>query len=268
MGIKDYIKRIIKWTFIMIFRVLRFMMFKYTPDSKYIKTLKGTHEGERCFVLGNGPSLTIEDLERLKGEFTFASNRIYKLFDKTSWRPSIYMSVDNDVIRAEHKEMEKLDLPCMLMNVTSKAYAKFDEKFHFFNMFGPYVIRQYRYKKKKIGTDPSRSFSMSYSILCLQIELAIYMGFKKIYILGCDHNYSHYVDEKGKYVINNEVVDYGYGIKRLNFTMQFKDATTSCFQAYKRFADANDIEIIDLTNNGKLDVFEKNTLDNILKEGK
>ena len=47
-----------------------------SPDSWYLKTLKGIHIGKRCFIIGNGPSLRVEDLEKIKDEYTFAANRM------------------------------------------------------------------------------------------------------------------------------------------------------------------------------------------------
>jgi hypothetical protein len=47
-----------------------------------LAALKDVHRGERCFIIGNGPSLKKTDLSRLSGEFTFGMNRFYLLFDE------------------------------------------------------------------------------------------------------------------------------------------------------------------------------------------
>lgn len=65
------------------------------PISKYslkLKNVKAIVSKKRCFFIGNGPSLTLDDLERLhlNGEICFASNRICGIFDKTEWKPDIY----------------------------------------------------------------------------------------------------------------------------------------------------------------------------------
>ena len=54
-----------------------------------LQTLKNKHKGERCFIVCTGPSLSITDLEMLKHDYTFGMNNIFRLFDKTSWRPMI-----------------------------------------------------------------------------------------------------------------------------------------------------------------------------------
>ena len=50
------------------------------PDCHSGKTMpnqgaQDIHSGRRAFIIGNGPSLTVADLERLKGEVTFASEQ-------------------------------------------------------------------------------------------------------------------------------------------------------------------------------------------------
>ena len=78
-----------------------------SPDHFYLQTLKGIHEGKRCFVIGNGPSLCPEDLDLLCGEYTFAANRIYNIFDRTSWRPTYYLTVDCPMVPGRYEELLK-----------------------------------------------------------------------------------------------------------------------------------------------------------------
>ena len=63
------------------------LQFKYFEKTKYAKSLrkfKDIHKGETCFIIGNGPSLKVEDLTRLHklGVPTFAFNRIFCIFDE------------------------------------------------------------------------------------------------------------------------------------------------------------------------------------------
>jgi len=48
----------------------------------------------RCFILGNGPSLSTHDLDLLKGQVTFACNKIHRLYHTTTWRPTHWCSLD------------------------------------------------------------------------------------------------------------------------------------------------------------------------------
>ena len=49
----------------------------------------------RAFVVGNGVSLTPEQLTAIRDEVSFATNRIAGMFDKTDWRPSYFVAVSN-----------------------------------------------------------------------------------------------------------------------------------------------------------------------------
>ena len=75
--------------------------FDNTKYGKRIRSLKGISNSKICFIIGNGPSLEVADLERLHKLLipTFAANRIYKIFDKTNWRPTYYSCEDPVIIR-------------------------------------------------------------------------------------------------------------------------------------------------------------------------
>jgi len=45
-----------------------------------VQALKDLHKGERCFIIGNGPSLKKTDLAKLRNEYTFGMNRFYLAF--------------------------------------------------------------------------------------------------------------------------------------------------------------------------------------------
>lgn len=69
--------------------------FPTTPeDQEKIRSLQNRYRGQRLFVLGNGPSLNRQDLSKLENEYTFCFNKIYLLFDRISWRPTFYTTID------------------------------------------------------------------------------------------------------------------------------------------------------------------------------
>lgn len=164
-----------------------------TKADERIAQFHNRHKGERCFIVATGPSLTIEDLELLKDEVCFSMNSCIKLFDKTSWRPEYYLIFDPAVYAALHNEIQWADLRYVFYNsfsiprlnregipvkVNSKdltyeksAQAKrFDRPIHFSEQAQDFIYE-------------------GHSTVYAAVELAAYMGFKEIYLIGCDCNY-------------------------------------------------------------------------------
>ena len=54
----------------------------------------GEHKNARCFVLGNGPSLSRIDLKKLDNEISLGSNRCYLAKDKWGFTPNYWAIVD------------------------------------------------------------------------------------------------------------------------------------------------------------------------------
>ena len=53
-------------------------------NKEYWYKLKDSHKGKRGFVIANGPSLKMDDLDQLTDEITIASNRTSKITRKVS----------------------------------------------------------------------------------------------------------------------------------------------------------------------------------------
>lgn len=63
---------------------VRVLMYHGSKDSLYMKSLQNIHQGESCFVIGNGLSLTAEDLDTLysRGTVCFAVNVYIRAMDE------------------------------------------------------------------------------------------------------------------------------------------------------------------------------------------
>ena len=84
---------------------------KKQAERSRLQKFYNTKVGKRCFIIGNGPSLRIEDLERIKDD-TFAVNRIYKIFDKTFWRPASVSYTHLDVYKRQIQSIIRLCMTC------------------------------------------------------------------------------------------------------------------------------------------------------------
>ena len=84
--------------------------------------LRNRHKGQRAVVIGNGPSLQIPDLERLRDTVTFASNKIYLAYEDTDWRPTYYSVEDHLVLLNNRDRIEALKRQ---YQAVSCEYARF-----------------------------------------------------------------------------------------------------------------------------------------------
>ena len=242
-----------------------YVLYQKSNDSRYIKSLKDKYKGRRCFIIGNGPSLRIEDLERLPNEITFGANRIYKVFYKTQWRPTFYFAVDPNFIRSSWKELDQYCMPEMFLATDLNFdMSKFNSKATRIFEYTKFKVNKWNDLTSHISEDVSKYFSIGYTVTFTSIQMAIYMGFKEIYLLGVDFNYSVVRDKHGKIHRNNDVKDYFFGEKYTETVL----SQTSSLYAYnqaKKYADEHDVKIFNATRGGKLDVFERIDFDKLIR---
>lgn len=94
-------------------------------ESRRISGIKDVYKGKRCFIVGNGPSLRVDDLDKIKNEYSFASNKIYKIFDKTMWRPDYYVICDAIYLRESLEEI-KSNIKCPIFYAFNTVFEMKD----------------------------------------------------------------------------------------------------------------------------------------------
>jgi len=76
---------------------------------KRIKSFKNKFPNQRCFIIGNGPSLRNTNLKKLKNEFTFGMNRIYLMFPELGFDTSYYVAVNDLVVEQCAADIQALE---------------------------------------------------------------------------------------------------------------------------------------------------------------
>ena len=169
-----------------------------TKNEFKIKALKNKHKGKRAFIIGNGPSLKIEDLDKLKNEITFASNKIYLAFDQTDWRPVYYSVIDIMVAQNNSEKIKNLKLPNQIF--TKQLFSYFDSN-------NIYITNKQNSNNQEYGFSQNllEGSLPGYTVLFFQMQLAYYMGIQEIYLIGTDFSFSisKQINEKS---INGEIL--------------------------------------------------------------
>ncbi len=237
---------------------------KHFQNSKYGKCLtefKNSAKNENCFVIGNGPSLSVDDLTILHKNAIpcFASNNILKLFDKTVWRPEYYVCEDLLVLKDIQQKINESNLKNKFIpinyhwdyniNINSAKYflQSFSDKIKFSENIAENVVGK--------GT-----------VTTTCIQLATYMGYKDIYLLGVDHSYSKTIDNSGKIIVDNSVKDYfdeDYAKTMEKKMIPNLEATTQAYKEVKEYCDKIGVKIYNATRGGKLEVFPRIDFDKI-----
>lgn len=231
-----------------IFRVLGFN-WKY--NYKRLKQFRDIHRGERCFIVGTGPSLRMEDLELIKNEKSFSVNSIVLSFEDTSWRPTYYAIQDSFGYNKLKDSIREAKMPYVFNGISTKTMTpKMDIDFI---PFPVNILDHGKMIPNHLNRFSGNAFKVVYaghSITYSAMELAVYMGFKEIVLLGVDCDYSKTVNHIKAYSVQND----------MNAAYLMRES----YKVARKWADEHGVRILNATRNAKLDVFDRVELESVL----
>lgn len=235
----------------------------------HLERYKNIHRGKRCFLIGNGPSLKIDDLNVLyrHQEICFAFNRIFKIFDKTLWRPDYLGISDGSVIPANIDEIERGNV---ITFVADEWNRWIDVRLH---NIEPFHLNVQYYKENghpKFSQDITKGTYFGYSVTYdLGFQFAVYMGFNEIYLLGVDHSFAPRLTDDSNYFMKNYMTDdeKEYYRKITNGKEHTeKEKITRAYEAAERYTKRHGISVFNATRGGELEVFERKDFDSLFEE--
>jgi len=207
------------------------------------------HRGQRCVIIGNGPSLNKMDLSFLKNEITFGMNRIYLLCDKWDFRPTYYVSVNPLVIEQSVEQIRQITAPRFLTLEGLRFIGTAEEN----------IFIQRRPGGAHFSTDP-RNGCWWPTVTYAAMQLAYFMGFNEVILIGVDH----YFKTKGD--ANKEIVSGGvdedhfhpdYFGKGVRWNLPDLEKSELAYRLAKQAFEAPGRRIIDATVDGRLTIFPK-----------
>lgn len=236
---------------------------KLDRDGRYseaLRRLKNSKKGKRCFIIGNGPSLKVEDLEKLTQEDCFGSNRIYKIFPQTKWRPLYYTTVDWRGL--DNDEVNALDTPYLFVGdyFWRKHRVTRDRVYVFYG----HRLLDTKLSSFRFSSDITKEVYLAATVTYANIQIAAYMGYSEIYLLGMDHTYAYVRDQKGG-VVRNEKVASSHFFQDNDPSKNYgdMDGMTNAYIAAKQYADEHGICIYNATRGGALEVFPRVEFDQL-----
>lgn len=220
--------------------------------------LKDSKKGNRCFIIGNGPSLKPQDLDRLKDEDCLASNNIYKIFSQTTWRPKYYLVIDR-YAKIPTETIENLDVETVFIGDYFWKYHPIQRQ-DAVCLHGKYMFSE---KNPKISTDISKCYYSASTVSFALMQIAAYIGYSEIYLLGFDHNYTYEVNKNGKVIKTNTKEAHFFKDDIPKEIIANVQGMTYAYVAFSEYAKTHGISVYNATRGGKLEVFQRVDFDSL-----
>lgn len=222
----------------------------------YIKQFEDLHAGRRCVIIGNGPSLKHTDLSLLQNEFTFGLNRIYLLFDELGFETTYHVVVNKLVVEQCAEDFRRIKAPLFTTTANRKFLSGADNIAYLSRLVGP-----------RFSSDASRGIWEGATVTYAAMQLAYYMGFTQVVLVGVDHRFA--VAGTPNQVVESAGPDASHFDPRYfakGFRWQLPDLERSelAYRLARRAFEKDGRSIIDATVDGALTVFPKMPLEEAL----
>jgi hypothetical protein len=225
-------------------------------SNRRLVALKDTHRGERCFIIGNGPSLKRTDLSHLRNEHTFGLNRIYLLFPELGFTTSYFLSMNDLVIEQCAADIQALKMP-VFVTWRARRWVKPAE-----NIYYLYTT----YTGPKFSRQATGRLWEGATVTNVALQTAFYLGFSKVILIGVDHNYiapgkpNETVVSQGEDPNHFSPAYFGKG-----FRWQLPDLETSerGYRMARQVYEQDGRQVVDATIDGKLRVFPRVEYDSL-----
>ena len=236
-------------------------------DSVYRPALRALRErykgSKRCFIIGNGPSLNRTDLSVLKDEVTFAVNGFFLKATELDWRPTFYVVEDHLVAEDRRRSINAFKGSTKLF----PAYLGYCLDEGSDTIFFNHLPRKSFPHGFDFSTDAAEATYTGCTVTFTCMQLAFYLGFEEIYLIGVDASYDlpKDVEQADSYAVgvldmksddpNHFHPDY-FG-KGFRWHDPQVGKMVEAYQEARRVVDGTGQRIYNATVGGKLEVFER-----------
>lgn len=219
-------------------------------------------------IIGNGPSLNIEDLESLSSLTSIASNKIFLFFEQSNWRPTFLTICDtllsyklrfSDFGGSSHilcssdtyyllSKLKERRVPWRSISLDS-AWKRYVEEGNF-------------------SPDPiENGFYEGFSITNQNIQLAIWLGARKIYLIGVDHFY----DEEKHITAGSKLTHLHQNHFSPNYRTPGEIVNNApvakmedAYEKTRRIAESHGVEVINISRKTGLKIFSKMKIEELI----
>jgi hypothetical protein len=217
-----------------------------------LERLRNMHAGQTIYCVGNGPSLKQQNLDLLDGKMVLLTNRAFALLEQFS--PAISYNVVGDVhgfnkmgpALITRKETTFVSAHLLIGHSLAPEYRS--DKFVYL-MPAHQWIRNDKSISPVVTTglgfsrDIRQRIFWGYSVIFGAIQIACYLGAKRVVLLGVDMNYTG--DASKDYAIDRNDTP--------NWIMDYAIHAKPMFEYFVKRMNAMGVEFLNATLGGKLD---------------
>jgi hypothetical protein len=262
-------------------QLMNFRDLRSNPILKVNEKFKNVHTKDRCYILGSGPSIKTQDLTGLRNEIVMTQNHFHSHKDIDLLNPAYHVVVpkfhpkeyENDWISWIKGMEDKLPKTTdFFLGLNTKPLIEqqtgLADRSYYISPGNHSVVM------KNAKVDLTKTIMNIPTVITQCISIALYMGFKEIYLSGFDLDqifqlskgmeqvrfYGHSEITKNKAEldsVNNATKD---GFHFFNYWLIWKQLIL-----LKKYADERGVKIINVTEGGILDVFPRQSLLDSLK---
>lgn len=233
------------------------------PSSE-LAALRDKHRGQAAWIIGNGPSVRLDDLAAIPaGDVVFAFNRFYLSYPDQPLRETYVISADAQMIDDFGQEMigrsDGLPLFCRPRDALSHLHGRF------------VALTPGDSHLPVFSTDPAHFVSVGGSSVFVALQMAWYMGLRDIRLYGMDYSFNMVLNHDPRYAGLVAVNDGNHFIENYRgdrpwYPPAWGDIATGFLNARIAF-ELDGGRIVNATRGGRLETFPRMNFDEITMSG-
>jgi hypothetical protein len=230
-------------------------LYKRYGDPAPLLALKDAYKGQPMLVVGNGPSLNETPFDDFAHVPSIGMNKIDLLFDRTVWRPKAVVCVNN-VVTMQHQDVFAASEIPVFVGWKARRLVRAENRY------------QINYldltSTNAFSTDAKLGFGSSATVSYIALQMAYWMGADPVIIFGIDHSFKFQGDKMTYQKREGADVNHfdpNYFKAGTVWATPDLDQSEIDFTLARRAFEADGRRVLDATIGGKLDIFDKITLD-------
>ena len=252
------------------FYLEKFFFSRHSQLSRNIE-LKNIYYGQRCFVLGNGPSLNGQNIELLQDEVVFMVNRAFLDPRYSVIKPAYHVIIDDKLSTGEWPVTYLDDIVEQNPNVTFllnsrwydlEIFAQYKKKYRIYWIDQSLKLTRYSVSK----TVDLTKITYGGFVVEQGIVSASYMGFSNIFITGVDGDgfANLLLDQKShSYGVNNDDIEKFSSWQGVRQSLCSVCKWMLSWHYLDKYIKSNNSKIVNLTGRGIITMVSMDKFSNI-----